>query len=433
MSGVVLGGGTMTNSVTNDGSITGGNASGVYMVLGGKVMNGATNVTGAMITGATYGVRAIGNALTLTNDGSITASTGIGVYSRNAGVFTNGEAGVTGALISGVTYGIDAQSATVSTVTNNGTILASGGTGVFLNVGGVLTNGSTSDTTALIQGTTFGVNEQGPNTTTRTLTNFGTISGATGVYFSAQALATVVNGGTIIGTGGTALQFGVGADTLILDPGAAFQGEVNGGIVGVNVIDLNAGSTTGSIGGFGQTSGNGIENFATVTVESTANWSLTGNNSILTLSDNGTLQVANGGSLDVSVAVDSRSTGTFDIQDNATLEVAAMTGSGASIAFLGADSSSLIADAASSFGLHIGGTTYTGPLLEHFGTAASVDLLGVASAGAILNYNSTSGLLQVTDASNDKLATLAFQTSSLGAGSFHAGSDGLGNLLITHS
>ena len=71
----------------------------------------------------------------------------------------------------------------------------------------------------------------------------------------------MVNAGTITGTAGTALHFGINADALILDPGAAFQGEVNGGTGAANTVELAAGAATGSIGGFGQTSGNGHREF----------------------------------------------------------------------------------------------------------------------------------------------------------------------------
>ena len=74
-------------------------------------------------------------------------------------------------------------------------------------------------------------------------------------------------------------------------------------------------------------------------------------------------------------------------------------------------------------------------MLQDFGPAAAVDLANVAylPGAIILNYTSSTGLLQVTDAANDKLATLSFDTASLGSGSFQAGNDGSGHVLITHS
>ena len=431
--GVAIDGGKAT--LANDGTIAGTAGPGVYTGCGGAILNGAIDAEAALISGGSFGVKVSGGATTLTNDGTITASGGIGVYAKLGGLIVNGEPGVTGALISGVSYGIEAMGASASTVTNKGTILASRGIGLSAGERSVVTNGSAIDVGALIKGATYGVEETGPSSVLRTLTNFGTIVGATGIYFSAQARATVLNAGTIIGTGGTALQFGVNADRLILDPGAAFQGEVDGGGVDNNTVELAAGTFAGSIGGFGQAIGNGIENFAVVTVDDTADWVLTGANTITTLDNDGVLQVGNGGSLDVSAAVGSTSTGTFEIRDDATMRVRAMTGSGAAIRFLGADSSRLVVALASSFGTQLGGPGYTGPVLQDFGTAASVDFAGLPYlSGAVgLEYNSSTGLLQVTDKVDAKLATLSFDPATLGAGSFHAGDDGSGFLLITHT
>ena len=77
--------------------------------------------------------------------------------------------------------------------------------------------------------------------------------------------------------------------------------------------------------------------------------------------------------------------------------------------------------------------SYTGSLLENFAAGDVIDLKGIASTGLGLNYSAASGDLQITGSSGNALATLAFQTSTLGAGTFHVASDGAGGTLLTHS
>jgi hypothetical protein len=56
--------------------------------------------------------------------------------------------------------------------------------------------------------------------------------------------------------------------------------------------------------------------------------------------------------------------------------------------------------------------------------------LKISPVGATLSYDATSGLLQITDSAEAK-ATLSFQTSSLGSGSFHLASAGPNDLALT--
>jgi hypothetical protein len=69
-------------------------------------------------------------------------------------------------------------------------------------------------------------------------------------------------------------------------------------------------------------------------------------------------------------------------------------------------------------------------LIENFVAGDSIDLSNVPEAGAVLNYSTATGLLQVTVGSTHP-ATLAFQTATLGSGTFEPGNDGSGHLLIT--
>jgi hypothetical protein len=84
------------------------------------------------------------------------------------------------------------------------------------------------------------------------------------------------------------------------------------------------------------------------------------------------------------------------------------------------------------FGTGVGGSSYAGPLLEDFGAGDTVDLHSFAAAAAALLYNPVNGLLQVTNGSS-QVATLDFQNSTLGSGSFSVASDGSGGIKIAHS
>ena len=249
--------------------------------------------------------------------------------------------------------------------------------------------------------------------------NHGSLSGQYGVYLGVAG--TVENAGTISGSS-YAVDFAVSssANRLIVDPGAVFSGPVkgNGG-----VLELTAG--IGSIGLIGSSA---FSNFQTLTDDAGGDWTLTGSNTIANVTDNGSLVVA--GSLDVSTAVSSTSTGQFDLQAGGSLEVAADSATNSQIDFLGA--SQLTIDNAALFGTGVGGSSYAGPLLENFGAGDTIDLHSFSATGMALLYNSTNGLLQITNGSS-QLATLDFQNSTLGTGSFSFASDGSGGIKITHS
>jgi hypothetical protein len=150
-------------------------------------------------------------------------------------------------------------------------------------------------------------------------------------------------------------------------------------------------------------------------------WTLTGSNSIANVTVNGGLAIS--GSLDVTTAVTAASTGAFHLGSGSVLEVAAATGSQTAMDFVGA--SQLVVDNAALFGMGIGGTSYLGSQLEDFGAGDSIDLHNFSASGATLAYDPTSGLLQL--ANGGELATLDFQQSTLGSGSFHLAADASGS------
>ena len=230
----------------------------------------------------------------------------------------------------------------------------------------------------------------------------------------------MTNAGTI--SGGTyAIDFaGSATNRLVVDPGAVFVGRVIGGS-GTSTLELASG--TGSIGGVGTGSFN---NFQVLAVDAGATWTLNGANIAPTVLNNGTVSIA--GSLDVSTAIDPSSTGLFQLGSGATLEVAAATGTTTQINFQ--DSSELIIDNAASFGTNVGTASYAGPQLQHFAPGDKIDLKNFSSAGVTLNYNASTGVLQVSNSAN-QVASLDFQTSSLGSSAFAAASDGATGIFIT--
>jgi hypothetical protein len=150
-------------------------------------------------------------------------------------------------------------------------------------------------------------------------------------------------------------------------------------------------------------------------------------NTIGTVADDGTLNVS--GSLTVSAAIDPTSTGLFELAGGSTLEVAAALGISTRMRF--DTGSELVIDHAGSFGVNVGTNHYAGSLLEDFG-GATIDIKDFSDTGLSMHYTKGTGLLQLSNSAN-QVATLDFQNSTLGGGTFHVGYDGSTGVLITHT
>ena len=350
---------------------------------GGRTISSA--ITGPLTLAATN------NPLTITSAGSITTT-------------------ASGDAVSG-------GSGTIWQIINAGTIsgtIGSSSAGIYLQ-----SAGSTVQNTGKIYGATAGIWLSDGGDVTNSAIGLITATGNYGVYIGGGP-GVVTNAGTITG-GWYAVDFATSssANLLTVDPGAVFNGAVNGN---GGVLELTAGS--GSIGLIGSSAFSGFE---TLSDDGSALWTLTGANTIADVTDNGGLTIA--GSLDVSAAVGAASTGQFDLQTGSSLEVAADTAAHSQVDFLGA--SQLTIDNAALFGTGVGGSSYAGPLLENFAAGDTIDLHGFMTAAAALLYNPANGLLQITNGAS-QLATVDFQNSTLGTGSFSFASDGNGGTLIKH-
>ncbi len=268
--GVIIDGGPGT--VVNNGVMTGEtvyfplvspNAYNPSVILrgGGAVTNGGPADTTARLVN---GVSVQGGVGTVVNFGSIGSFyvhangiynfTGEGVRLQGGGAVVNGGGADKGARITGQSYGVEIGGGAGS-VSNFGTIETLYGdrpnygdtlTGVLLKGGGRVTNGGAGDAGALISGEFYGV----------------VIGGGPGK---------VVNYGTIAGAGGAALQFADPGGVLLDEAHAAFDGAVMGD---GGALRLGAAAGDGAFTGLGSQ----FMDFATLAVDRSAVWSLTGSN-----------------------------------------------------------------------------------------------------------------------------------------------------------
>jgi hypothetical protein len=223
-----------------------------------------------------------------------------------------------------------------------------------------------------------------------------------------------------------------GPNRVVVKPTGVFIGSVFGSSSANNTLELAGGSGTlaAASGGAGTVTENGqswsFSSFNAIAFDAGAQWTITGTSSIQTVLNNGTISAA--GALAVTTEIDPASSGVFLLTDGSSLEVLAATGNASKIQFLG--SSELIVDNAAAFGSNVGTPSASGPLLEGFAAIDTVDLKQFAATNLALNYNSSSGLLQISNGT--QTADLAFQKSSLGAGTFQAKSDSANGVLVTH-
>jgi fibronectin-binding autotransporter adhesin len=300
------GAGTVANFGTIIGVGVGATEAGLVLEAGGKVTNGGGHDTTALIQGAT-GVALDGGG-TLTNFGTVNGQAASGVYLAVGGVMTNGNGADRVALITGYQGVVSAGAATV---TNQGVIWGTGpGYGVSLGGGGRLTNGAVNNAGALILGYSGVLLTKGA-----VATNFGTIAGegATSGYGAllssgasltngaaghtgalvegaygveaSSAGVTVTNFGTLSGASGVAVKFEVAGDTLAVEAGSVLVGAASGG---GGTLDLASGtgtltgllSTGGDVKVSGAIATTTFQDFGKVDVDSDASFTLAGNGAV---------------------------------------------------------------------------------------------------------------------------------------------------------
>ena len=303
---VYVGGGAGT--VANAGLITSSVRSGVYVHQGGMVVNQA----GATISGA-RGIYIEGGSGTVVNQGLTLGGTlAPDVELLSGGYINNGLSG-TIATVQQTDIFVAGQP---GVLVNSGLISGGVALAVQLADGGFVTNQSTgtivsdlggvwsanAPVTVANAGTIIGFNSGIKLAAGGFVTNQagGTIAGGFlyGGILIAGGAGTVVNAGSIAGTGSNidAVTLAAGYSNLVvIDPGAAFTGIVNGGnTIGASAastLELASGASAGTLTGLGSKY---IE-FAQTTIDSDANWTLTGSTYLAagaTLTNLGTLTLS---------------------------------------------------------------------------------------------------------------------------------------------
>ena len=287
----------------------------VQLTAGGSITNGSVQHTGATLS---QGVTIAGGTGSVVNFGSIGAAhsasysfyissegTSYSVAMSAGGIVTNGTSeSHTASISNGISI-----SGGAGTVRNHGTIGgpsssyhdAFGGSGHFvgfsvvLKGGGTVTNGSATNSAALLAN---GVSLQG-------------------------AAGTVINFGVIgsNNTDGVAVGFDNADDVLIEHATGVLDGSVAGG---GGTLVLAADAVQGTIGGIGST----ITGFSTVRVDADATWNLDGDNTIVAgslFANKGTIGatglLTNHGTLSNSGVIGLGTTGQIDNQSDGKLDL----------------------------------------------------------------------------------------------------------------
>lgn len=341
-------------SVTNYGVISGGRH-GITTDLGAKLVNYG-QITGR--NGSGFGSDGDG---TVINHGTIT-----GAYS---GLQANGDGdGVDIDKIAhienyGTIQGVGAGGVDKGGFANGSEGIALGG-GYILNAKDALISGANS---AILVDDGSG----GSGLAATSLENYGTIQGLDGfgVKFVGEFADSVINGGTISGSNGLALDLGGGNDSLTLRSGSRFVGTVDGGSGYDRVVMDDAAS-----GSFGAS-----RNFEWLEVKQGA-WTLTGSGDF---SDGGA--VRNGATL----------VNQGGIAGNLTVDAGGVYAGGGSVG-----------------NLNVNGTLRTD---TRFGTATVVHDLNMSSTSTLaygVNADGSSAPVQVGGTANLNGATLAVNPGS---------------------
>jgi uncharacterized protein with beta-barrel porin domain len=258
-----VGVGTVVNSGLITGLTTFGGGEGIDFAANNTSMVTVTNNAGGVINGDANGINA--SSAVVFNHGTIAGpgfgGTGINANTLNLTNYADG-------TVSGDSFGVSGTQTPILTITNLGTISATGA-GAFVVLGNTVTivNSGTISATASNTGTTA------ISTSSGSITNNanGVISGDLGI--TAFGNTTIFNAGTITGGGGTAIVFSSGGNTLTLGPGSVINGTAHG--FGADTFQLGGTGTDTLSANLFATQYSGYSTFNKI---GSSTWTLTGTN-----------------------------------------------------------------------------------------------------------------------------------------------------------
>jgi len=265
-------GGNFINSAT--GIIVGNAQNGVEVDFG----NVAGNFENAgTIRGAFGGVNISGSVLgSVTNTGTMTATGGDGFDADGtiAGNFFNS------GIITGTSEGVDVGSIAGSFTNEVTGVISGGGNGVEADAGtisgGFFNRGTIrGDNDGSGAGAGVFIVSAAGNAGTFQNDAGATISGNRG-FVSMAGSESLINIGTIIGNGGVAIGLGAGDDRLELHPTSVISGTVNGGANSDTFALGGTGTGTFDVASIGATAQ--FRNFETFIKEDASTWTVTGTN-----------------------------------------------------------------------------------------------------------------------------------------------------------
>jgi uncharacterized protein with beta-barrel porin domain len=257
--------GVSTLRLTTDGTVT---------AIANAPGSTSTGILARAFSNSTFVVRANGD-VTATTDGaatgiSVTRSAGSGGADLvSKGTVTANSTSATAIGVRGLFTNDSTNAATLSLRTEGNVIAngtAAGSYGIFAQRGGL--GDLTIDVLAGVQstGTGIGVTRTNAGNMFITAGSNAVISGVTGVTTSGGT-TTLVNSGSITGTGGTAIQFGGTNDVLRMISGST----VNGNVVGNGTSILQLGGTATASFDLAKLSG-----FSNIASLAGSNWNFTG-------------------------------------------------------------------------------------------------------------------------------------------------------------
>jgi autotransporter-associated beta strand protein len=282
--------GVGTGTVVNSGLITGltgGGGEGIDFAANNTSMVTVTNNAGGTITGDAFGINA--NSAVVYNYGTISAPTsgnsGTGL-NANTLVLTNYSTG----LITGDGFGVSGSQTPNLTITNFGTISATGlfGIGVQGNVVNITNSGT-------ISAASGGGGFEAVSMTSGSVTNnAGGLITSDAIAIMASGNTSIFNAGTITGSGGTAILFFSGGNTLTLAPGSVINGTAQG--FGADTFQLGGtGADTFDVNLFASQ----FSGYSTFNKIGASTWTLTGATAAVTpwTINQGTLAISSDGGL----------------------------------------------------------------------------------------------------------------------------------------